>query len=73
MVIRKINGFLYEAIYDGKVLYTGRNADMLAHCHWNYGISKDEIRKALNLLDGTALKIIFNKDMKIALTEYTNM
>lgn len=67
MYIIKINGFKYECKHEAATLFCGRHHETLAFCHWNYGIPKDQVRKALELLDNRALKIFFDTNNNIML------
>ena len=61
--LRKIPNY-YTWNYDNVTQFVGKWSEVLAYGHWTYGISKDEIAKALRLLNNDNSIVLF-KDNKI--------
>lgn len=60
MYMIKLDSSTYECKHEDKTLFEGKRQETLAFGHWNFGIPKDQMTKALDLLDKKASKIIFD-------------
>lgn len=58
----KTSNNMYAWVYSNIAIFMGKYTETIAYGYWNFGIEKEEIHKALNLLTNVENEIIFKEN-----------